>query len=1103
MAAEKYHVEIRDARGVVIGDGNVVYQYFLPENYRPLAEHFISFDDLIAEWTKDFVGREFVDARLAAFLESHDRGYFVLEGEPGIGKTAWAAHLVTERRCLHHFNVAAMGIVRPDQCLENLCAQIIARYQLGVTYLPLTAGKDGGYLDHLLRQASERLNGQKLVIVIDAVDEVQMPGGSVANVLYLPPSLPQGVYFVLTRRPQPVLLETAPGTRLEPFALHADMPENQADLRAYLRWQTEKPEIAARLDERDIAPACFVEELVERSGGNFMYLAYLLPDIAAGEYDPLALGRLPRGLRGYYQRFWRELEEAKGEGREAWTKFCKPVIGLLAAAGEPVSAAWMGRVLGLDAEEVEDFSLTRWRKFLYRMPVDGEVLWRVYHASFQDFLSEQLDGARRYHAQIAEYYRQRYGGNWCACDEGYAFRHLTAHLSAAGEREALFQLVEDPDWYAASRAYDLSRRSYALDVERAVGAAEREGVDGLPEVVGYSLLYATLGSLGTEIPPEALEAMARLGGVEQALGYAALMVEPEKQAKAYRLIGLVLWEQGKEQQARRALARALAAAEGIKDGEDKATALSKVAQALAQVRDKTELSHALTVAERIEWAGYKASALSSVAQALAGVGEREQAQLTLAHALAAIGGIKSPWNKVKALSAVVQALAQVGDKTELSRALTAAEGIDDEKYKAEALSAVAQALAQIGEQGQARQVLTRALAVAEGIGDEKYKAEALSAVAQALAQIGEQEQGRQVLARALTVTKGIRGEEDKATVLRKVAQALARVGDKARLTRAQVVAERMEYEWNRAKALSGMAWALVRMGDKAGLARVLDAAEGIEDKVYKAQVLGVVAQALAQIGELERALAVVEGIENKVRKAQVLGAVAQALAQVGELERGLVVAEGIDDEEYKASALSSVAQALAQMGEQEQAWQVLAHALAVTEGIVDYEGRGKAKAVSSVARALAEVGDREGLARALAVAERIKWAWYKASALSGVAQALAQVGEQEQARQVLARALTAAKGIELPWVQVEALNDVAQALAQIGEQEQTWQVLTRALATVERIEQACSLSGGEPRVLTQVRDGAEMTLVLSIEGIEWAWSKTEALSGVVQTLVPR
>ena len=138
-----------------------------------------------------------------------------------------------------------------------------------------------------------------------------------------------------------MLLETVPGIPLETFTLQADMPENQADLRAYLRWQTEKPEIAARLDERNIAPTRFIEELVERSGGNFMYLAYLLPDIATGEYDPLALGRLPRGLRGYYQRFWQELERVKGERREAWTKFYKPVIGLLAAAGEPVSAGWM------------------------------------------------------------------------------------------------------------------------------------------------------------------------------------------------------------------------------------------------------------------------------------------------------------------------------------------------------------------------------------------------------------------------------------------------------------------------------------------------------------------------------------------------------------------------------------------------------------------------------------------------------------------------------------------------------------------------------------------------------------------------------------------
>jgi len=278
------------------------------EHRAPLADHLIAFDDLIAHSAADFVGRAFLDARLTAFLEQYDRGYFVVVGEPGIGKTAWAAHVVREHRALHHFNVSAMGIVRPEQCLENLCAQLIARFQLDQPYLPVNAGRDGILLDKLMRQTSEHLDGAKLVIVIDALDEAQMPANvRGTNALYLPASLPAGAYFVLTRRPQSVSLETKPGTPLETFILGADLAGNQADVRAYLHQQAAKPAFAARLGDRRISPERFVEELATRSSGNFMYLAYLLPDIAAGLFDPLNLAGLPQGLRGYYEGFWNEL----------------------------------------------------------------------------------------------------------------------------------------------------------------------------------------------------------------------------------------------------------------------------------------------------------------------------------------------------------------------------------------------------------------------------------------------------------------------------------------------------------------------------------------------------------------------------------------------------------------------------------------------------------------------------------------------------------------------------------------------------------------------------------------------------------------------------
>lgn len=454
VTTPKYQVVIRDSRGVVVGDDNVVYQYFLDERYRPLTEHLIAFDDLLAERTREFVGRQFVDDWLASFMAAHDRGYFVLVGVPGIGKTAWAAHAVRQYDAVHHFNVATLGITRPDQALENLCAQLIARCKLDhPAHLPLGAGRDGGYLNRLLHEAAGRLNGGKLLLVVDALNEVRMlPGDQAANVLYLPASLPPGVYVALTRHPTRVALETEPGTPLETRVLGAGLPDNKRDVRAYLRAQAQKPAVVDWLAARGIPEKRFVTEVAERSEGNFMYVAYLLADIEAGELGALSLSELPRGLPGYFARFWGELEAAKDEGRDAWLRFYKPVIGLLAAVQEPVSAAWMGQVLGLDAEEVHDFALERWSKFLDCARAGGEERWRVYDGSFAGFLREKLQGVREYHRRIVDHYLAACATDWQSCDD-YGLKHIVEHVAAAelpaGEQTGVLDLVLTDGFVAA------------------------------------------------------------------------------------------------------------------------------------------------------------------------------------------------------------------------------------------------------------------------------------------------------------------------------------------------------------------------------------------------------------------------------------------------------------------------------------------------------------------------------------------------------------------------------------------------------------------------------------------------------------------------------
>ena len=141
----------------MIGEYATVVQIF--ENApRPLASHIrtAEFSALIAERTRRFVGREYVFAAIDEALadDEFQSGYVVLRGEPGIGKTAIMSRFVQDRACVHHFNVAPLGIRSPQAFLANVCAQLIVRYRLAHDSLPPEATQDGGFLARLLSEAA-------------------------------------------------------------------------------------------------------------------------------------------------------------------------------------------------------------------------------------------------------------------------------------------------------------------------------------------------------------------------------------------------------------------------------------------------------------------------------------------------------------------------------------------------------------------------------------------------------------------------------------------------------------------------------------------------------------------------------------------------------------------------------------------------------------------------------------------------------------------------------------------------------------------------------------------------------------------------------------
>lgn len=87
--------------------------------------------------------------------------------------------------------------------------------------------------------------------------------------------------------------------------------------------------------------------LVDVSEGNFMYLTFVLADIAALVPSSTAIDRLPKGLPAYYAQFWRRTKDTQSEEWSDWDTLYRPTIERLAVAAEAVTPdCWPDRSVG-------------------------------------------------------------------------------------------------------------------------------------------------------------------------------------------------------------------------------------------------------------------------------------------------------------------------------------------------------------------------------------------------------------------------------------------------------------------------------------------------------------------------------------------------------------------------------------------------------------------------------------------------------------------------------------------------------------------------------------------------------------------------------------
>jgi hypothetical protein len=523
--------------------------------YEPIAASYIEPWQIYDHVDLDrFVGRDWLVATFDDFLAGHENGYFLVEADAGLGKTAFLAWLAKRRGYIHHFVQLAPpgreGIVVGGR---NLAAQLVRAWELDPDLVEASLPAEAlrpQFLPNVLREAArardERRPDERIVLVVDGLDGADRLAGQ--NNLGLPRQLPARVYVLVSQRPSDVTLQVDTPRRV--FHLAAGDEPNLEDMREFLR------RAARRGGVEEATP--FVDTLLERCRGVWIYLSCVLGEIERGQRVVHALDELPFSLWQYYAQHWRRWRD---EHAADWDGVYLPLLGTLGAAAEELPFELLSTLAGVAPAPPPRLVDEYWRPFL-TVGRGKPRRYGLYHASLREFLHgravlEQMTVAEQVfvaelkgatgdaHGRIANRYLEAWGGleaglpglrdpTMAALDDRYGLRQVTTHLIRAG-REDLHRLLatEWSDegatarprprsrnaWHtAAERAGDSAR--YLDDVARARHTAEAassrqieqgEPATALGRELRYALITVSINSVAANVPPPLVKALVEKG----------------------------------------------------------------------------------------------------------------------------------------------------------------------------------------------------------------------------------------------------------------------------------------------------------------------------------------------------------------------------------------------------------------------------------------------------------------------------------------------------------------------------------------------------------------------------------------------------------------
>jgi hypothetical protein len=400
----------------------------LEELLKPTVSDFAADARIRQLLEKKLVGRTWLFEAVEKWRSTAERDarLFWLMGAPGIGKSAFAAHLAHEYGRGTVIAVQFCDWKKPDhrdacRIIRTLAFQIATRlpdYRKLLLTLPILTELDrknsaelfDGLLSNTLK-LSITGGRERYLIVIDALDEA---GGDGRNELVdvlarYAGQLPDWIGLVVTSRPE--FDVTTPFQALKPFPLETKSAANSDDIRSYLR-----RELAVQLQNRPDADR-LVEQILEKSEGVFLYVESFCEDIRKNHLSLDRPNEFPQGLGGIFCQYFRR----QFPDLEKFRKDVRPALRAILAAFEPLPVEILQRLFNWNEEELLDFT----RSVASIFPVTTEAGHKVikpYHKSLADWLA---DGSR-----AGEYFTNKAKGHELLAEECWKeFKSDKAQLS--------------------------------------------------------------------------------------------------------------------------------------------------------------------------------------------------------------------------------------------------------------------------------------------------------------------------------------------------------------------------------------------------------------------------------------------------------------------------------------------------------------------------------------------------------------------------------------------------------------------------------------------------------------------------------------------------